>query len=166
MREISSLSAIPDGDQKAIARQKAVMKGCLMRLQEGLDLLHRRVEEWTEEALQEAEGSNPDIEGFGEYGVDLIAFLQDVVEELEVGDETLKLASNQVASRELCEELWTVLSTYWETVEFADRPAGLHIDELRPVLLCLATVLDEPLDEVDDALEEAVEILEEFMAEV
>lgn len=137
-----------------------------MRFQEGLDLLHRRVEEWTEEALQEADGSDADVEGFGEYGVDLIAFLQDMVEELEVGDEALKLASREASSRELCEEIWTVMSTSWEAVEFADRPAGLHVDELRPVLMALAAVLDEPLDEGEDLLEEAVEELEEFMSEV
>lgn len=137
-----------------------------MRLQEGLDLLHRRVEEWTEEALYEVEGSDPEVEGFGEYGVDLIAFLQDVVGELEVGDEQLALANNEVSSRELCEELWTTLSTSWETVEFADRPAGLQIDELRPVLLAVAAVLDKDFEDAEDHLEDAVEILEEFMAEV
>ena len=137
-----------------------------MRFQEGLDLLHRRVEEWTEEALQEAEGSDAEVEGFGEYGADLIAFLQDMVEELEVGDENLTLASREVSSRELCEEIWTVMSTAWEAVEFADRPAGLHVDELRPVLMSLAAVLDEPIDEANEILEDAVEDLEEFMTQV
>lgn len=136
-----------------------------MHLQQSLDLLHRRVEEWSEEAMVDSEELASEIEAFGEYTTDLVAGLHDLVEEIEAADEELRLSSPDPSSRELCEELYVVLVETWEHIEFAERPADIQVEELNQVLLAVAAVLDAPTDECQDELEEAVELLEEYVVE-
>lgn len=141
-----------------------------MRLQLGLDLLHRRIEEWAEEALVVAESATIKIEAFEEYGADLIATLHDAAEELEISSEPLGVTGTEVPVRELCDEIWNTLREGWDMVEFADQPMELRVDELHAVLRSLTAVLTTPLDEFDDEgeefLEEAVELLEDYLSEV
>ncbi len=137
-----------------------------MRLQQGLDLLFRRIEEWTEEGLMIADLGDPTVEAFGEYGADLVACLQDVIEEMELGSEELGLSGREVPSRELCEELSESLVNSWERMEFSERPVGLPIDELRGVLMAVASVLEVHAEDGEDAVAEAVEQLDEFLADL
>ncbi len=141
-----------------------------MRLQLGLDLLHRRIEEWAEEALIVGERASLKIEAFEEYGADLIATLHDLSEELELSSESLGLTGTEVPIRELCEELWNTLREGWEMVEFADQPMEFRVEELHTVLVSVAGVLSMPPDEFDDdteeLLEESVELLDEYLSEV
>lgn len=136
-----------------------------MHLQHSLDLLHRRVEEWSEEAMVDSEELVSEIEAFVEYATELVAGLHDLVEEIEAGDEELRLSSPEPSSRELCEELFVVLQETWEHIEFAERPADIQIEELNQVLAAVATVLDSPTDECGEELDEAVELLDEFIVE-
>ncbi len=131
----------------------------------GFDLLHRRIEEWTERAQIEPDAPMTEIEGFGEYGADLVAFLQDVLEELEVTDAELMLASNDAPSGELCEELVRAVLEEWERLDFGERPAGLELDDFRQVMESVAEVLESEPGEVHSELEEAVESLDEFLAD-
>ncbi len=130
----------------------------------GFDLLHRRIEEWSERAQIEPDAPMTAIEGFVEYGSDLVAFLHEVGEELELFDEELMLTGNDSPSGELCEELTRVLVEKWELLDFAERPPGVDLDELRPVLETVAEVLESEPGDVEDELEEAVELLDEFIA--
>ena len=136
-----------------------------MLLKLGLDVLHRRIEEWTEEALVEDDAPNSHIEGFREYGSDLVAFLHDLVEQLELGQEELQLSGTNVTSYELCEEVVRVLVAV-EQGEFGEQPLGVEVEEFKPVMEAVAEVLDGPLEDYDEELEEANDYLEEFMANV
>lgn len=136
-----------------------------MRLQLGLDLLHRRIEEWTEAALVEAEMRFPEAEGFLEFGSDLVAFLHEIVEEWEWTDQELMLTGPEASSEELCEELMTALLAAWERDDFEERPDRLRLDELRSVMEAIAEVLESPCDEGDDELDVANDEIEEFLSE-
>lgn len=136
-----------------------------MRLQQSLDVLHRRVEEWSEVAMVDSEDYISEIEAFVEYATEIVAELQDLVEEIEAGDEELRLSSPEPSSRELCEELYTVLEETWEHIEFADRPANIQVEELNPVLMAVGAILDGPTEDCGEELEEAVELLDEFIVE-
>lgn len=137
-----------------------------MRLQQGLDLLHRRIEEWMEEEMLESELGDSEVEAFGEYGSDLVAFLQEVIEDMEVGGEELSIVGQDMTSRELTEELWEVLNEAWEHIEFAERPVGVRLEELRLVLVGVAKVLDGSEGEREEDLEEVVELLDDYLTEV
>jgi hypothetical protein len=135
-------------------------------LQVALDLLHRRIEEWTEAALLEPDVSNSSAEGFREYGADLVAFLIDIVETWEVGDEDLMLDGADATGREVCEEVVRAIVEQWEEADFGERPADLEIDELRTILEAISEVLESSVEDADDEMDQALELLEPFLAEV
>lgn len=135
-------------------------------MQVALDLLHRRIEEWTEAAMLEPDVSSSSAEGFREYGADLVAFLIDIVETWEVGDEELMLDATDATGREVCEEVVRAIVEQWEEADFGERPADLEIDELRSILEAISEVLESSVDDADDVMDEALELLEPFLAEV
>lgn len=137
-----------------------------MRLHLALDLLHRRIEEWTDAAISEPEVANAQAEAFREYSADLVAFLIDVVETWEVGDEELMLDGTDSSGREACEEVVRAIVEQWEEADYGERPAELEIDELRAIMEAIADVLDASVDDADEVVDEALELLEPFMAEV
>ncbi len=135
-----------------------------MYLNMGLALLHRRIEEWTEEALLQQQLAEMEVEAFREYGSELMAYLHERVEEMELGYEELMIPGSDATSGELCEELMGALLDAWERLAFGERPAQLRIDELREVLEALAEVLEAPADDAGAELEEATDVLDDFLA--
>lgn len=134
-----------------------------MRLTMGFDLLHRRIEEWSEEAQIEPDVSRTAVEGFREYGSDLVAFLHNVGEELELSREELVLAGNDTPSGELCEEMTDFLLDEWNRLDFGERPAGMDLDELPEVMESVAEVLEAEPAEASMQIEEAVELMDDFV---
>lgn len=137
-----------------------------MRLKVALDLLHRRIEEWTEAAMIEPDVSNTSAEGFREYAADLVAFLIDLVETWEFGDEDVMIEATAATGREICDELVRAFVELWDDADFGERPADIEIDEVRDILECIADVLESSVEEADDEMEVAVEELEAFLADV
>ena len=136
-----------------------------MQLRTGLDLLHRRIEEWTELVVREEPGLENALEGFREYGTDLVAFLHDMVEQLGIAQNEIFVADKDVTSLELVEEVMEAFIEEWEQLGFGEQPAELDLDALRPVMEAIAAVLEAPLDDAEEPLDEATTYLEEFVAQ-
>ena len=136
-----------------------------MHLNMGLDLLHRRIEEWAEEAMIEPDVPEREVEAFREYGSELVAFLHDVSEEMELGFEDLMVPGDDATAGELCEELTQTFLDEWERLSFGERPGGLEMDALREVLEAVTEVVEAPVDDADLELEDAAELLDEFLAD-
>lgn len=137
-----------------------------MQLNMALDLLHRRIEEWTEEAMIEPDTPTAQAEGFREFGSELVAYLHEAAEKMEMTVEELMIPENDAENWELCDEIAELLLDEWAMIDFAERPAGVELDELRPLLVAVADVLEAPADDCAPELEEANEMLDEFLMEV
>lgn len=136
-----------------------------MQLNTGLDLLHRRIEEWTEQALIEPGVAEREVEAFREYGSDLVAFLHEFVEQLEVSNDDVMALDEDASGPEVCEELVDSLFDAWERIDFGERPATFEVDEFREVIEAVADVLATPISDGADAeLDEATDELDEFLA--
>lgn len=137
-----------------------------MRLKMALDMLHRHIEEWTEEAMIEPEVADPDAEGLREFGSELVAYLHEAAEKLEIDRQNVVVPEKDADSRELCEEITEVFVDEWTMMDFAERPAGVHIEGLREVMEAVADVLEAAPEDCDWELEAATEQLDEFLVEV
>ncbi len=136
-----------------------------MNVTMGVDLLHRRIEEWTEEAAIEPTVSDMDAEAFREYGSDLIAFLHDVVDELELGQESMILQQSSAGSRELCDELLEIIVEEGMGMGLGTSSMELRLEGLPDVFEAIGDVLEAPVADSDEELEEAVDGLEDFLAD-
>lgn len=135
-----------------------------MELRIALDLLHRRIEEWTEEAMIEPDVSDREVEAFREYGSELVAHLHEAAEQLGAAQRDLFLAEKGSSSADIVEELVEAFVDEWDQLGFGERPAGLELDELREVMEPVADVLEASADEADMELAEATEVLDDFIA--
>lgn len=137
-----------------------------MRLQMALDMLHRKIEEWTEKAFIAPEVSEPKIEAFLEFGSDLVAHLHEVAGQLEIVDEEAMVPETDAAGPELCDEIAELFLDEWAHIDFTERPPGAQIDELGEVMDAIAEVLDAPPEDCEMELEEATEMLDDYLAGV
>ena len=138
----------------------------IMRLKMALDALHRKIEEWTEEAMIEPEVEDAELEGFREFGTELVGYLHDAAEKLEIDDRELVIPPDDIDADELCEELTDIFVDEWAMIDFAERPIGVEIDGLREVMEMVAEALQAPPDDCVDELEDAIMELDDFLAEV
>lgn len=137
-----------------------------MQLKMALDTLHRKIEEWTEEALIEPEVPEPDAEGFREFGSELVGYLHDTAEKLELSLEEVVVPERGASGEELCEELTDIFLDEWAMTDFAERPVGVHLEGLQEVMDAVAEVLEASPEDSRLELEEATLQLDEFLAEV
>lgn len=136
-----------------------------MNVTMGVDLLYRRIEEWTEQAMIEPEVSEAEAEALGEYGADFIAFLHDVADELELGQRDMMIQGADASSREVCEELLGIFVDEGASVGIGGSATELRLEGLPDVFEAIAAVLEAPFDDATEELEEATEGLEEFLAD-
>ena len=134
-----------------------------MRLTMALDMLHRKIEEWAEEAFIEPDVSDIAIEGFVEFGSDMVAYLHELAEQFEMSDEEVMLPEMEAEGAELCDEIATLFVDEWALRDFAERPAGVDIEGLRELMETVADVLSAPPDDCEMELETAIEELDEFL---
>jgi len=136
-----------------------------MRLQQGLDVIHRQMEEWAEVAGEALD--NETVDGFVDLATELLTHIQEIVEELDLDGEPLRVPTAQVGIKEVGEGLGIALAQAWELLEFGQRPSELHFDQIEPLLITMAEMLE--MDPEDDGAEEEVErvtgLLDEFLSD-
>lgn len=136
-----------------------------MRLQQGLDVIHRQIEEWAEAAGEVLDGES--VDGFVDLATELLTHIQEIVEELDLDGETLRVPTGQVGIKEVGEGLGIALAQAWELLEFGQRPSELHFDQIEPLLIAMAELLelDPEDDEAEDEVERVTTLLDEFLSD-
>ena len=136
-----------------------------MRLQQGLDVIHRQMEEWAEVAGEALD--NETVDGFVDLATELLTHIQEIVEELDLDGEPLRVPTAQVGIKEVGEGLGIALAQAWELLEFGQRPSELHFDQIEPLLITMAELLemDPEEDNAEDEVERVTGLLDEFLSD-
>ncbi|RAL20413.1 hypothetical protein DL240_16545 [Lujinxingia litoralis] len=136
-----------------------------MRLQQGLDVIHRQMEEWAEAAGEVLDSE--DVDGLVDLATELLTQIQEIVEELDLDTETLRVPTGQVGIKEVGEGLGIALAQAWELLEFGQRPSELHFDQIEPLLVAFAELLelDPEADEAEEEVERITTMLDEFLSD-
>src|SRR5690554_812834 len=136
-----------------------------MRLQQGLDVIHRQMEEWAEVAGEALD--NETVDGFVDLATELLTHIQEIVEELDLDGEPLRVPTAQVGIKEVGEGLGIALAQAWELLEFGQRPSELHFDQIEPLLITMAEMLemDPEEDNAEDEVERVTGLLDEFLSD-
>lgn len=136
-----------------------------MRLQQGLDVIHRQMEEWAELAGEALD--NETVDGFVDLATELLTHIQEIVEELDLDGEPLRVPTAQVGIKEVGEGLGIALAQAWELLEFGQRPSELHFDQIEPLLITMAELLemDPEEDNAEDEVERVTGVLDEFLSD-